>query len=409
MSSIQHLQGIFTQQDIEAFHQLPEVTSAREFLDSNDLRAHYFNIPLTPSLRATLEEKLGIQLEGISSIPMRWIRGDTSPHIDRPALNTAFNATYLVYLTSSQGSFSIDDQSFSITQNTGFIFNEGLQHETQGTGEEPRLLLGPMNEVAAPVGFNSITYFTSLNDALNVQNPIDTNVFADYTVGSPGGYTSWYIASNSSGTSPQNVAYNTNDVLNSDGNSAYYFLYPTNSPTICLAEGTQILTVHSDGRTEEYVPIESLKKGMLIRTLKHGVKAIDHLGSSKVYNPPNSQRSVNRLYVCKKEKFAEATDNLLLTGPHALLVHALTRSQKAGCQCMDKQEEHYKKEGRYRLPAYVSDSAAPYEKEGVYSIYHLSLEDEDPESSYGIYANGILVESCAKNFLLEKSGHTLLF
>jgi len=41
------------------------------------------------------------------------------------------------------------------------------------------------------------------------------------------------------------------------------------------------------------------------------------------------------------------------------------------------------------------------------TIYHLALENENYFSNYGIYANGLLVESCSKRYLKELSGMEL--
>jgi hypothetical protein len=50
----------------------------------------------------------------------------------------------------------------------------------------------------------------------------------------------------------------------------------------------------------------------------------------------------------------------------------------------------------------------PYEKEGAHNIYHFALENDDPYMNYGVYANGLLVETCSKRFLREYSGMQLI-
>ena len=47
----------------------------------------------------------------------------------------------------------------------------------------------------------------------------------------------------------------------------------------------------------------------------------------------------------------------------------------------------------YRLPACVHKRTSVYEKEGNYEIYHLALENENYYNNYGIWANGLLVET----------------
>jgi hypothetical protein len=102
----------------------------------------YFSVPITDSIRDTLQSQFGLDLSTRTSIPMRWIKGDTAPHID--VGSSAFENTYLVYLNDCPGEIIIDSHSYPIEANTGFVFNEGLSHETHLTENVPRLLLGPI-------------------------------------------------------------------------------------------------------------------------------------------------------------------------------------------------------------------------------------------------------------------------
>jgi len=212
--------NILSEEELQYLNNLPEVLTAKASLDSRPSGLIYFSVPVTETIRTALESRFGLQISVASSIPMRWIKGDTAPHIDRGA--SAFENTYLVYLNNSPGELVIDSQTYQIQANTGFVFNEGLSHETQGTEGVSRLLLGPMNEFAEPVGdVPNIRYYNSLSAALNFIDPIATSEVL-YTVGnvdsgSIGAITSWRIASNSAGSSPQNVVYNNGDILNSGG------------------------------------------------------------------------------------------------------------------------------------------------------------------------------------------------
>jgi hypothetical protein len=58
--------------------------------------------------------------------------------------------------------------------------------------------------------------------------------------------------------------------------------------------------------------------------------------------------------------------------------------------------------------AYLDEKAKPFEEEGTFTIYHLALENEHYTGNYGIYANGLLVESCSKRYLKELSHMELL-
>jgi len=52
--------------------------------------------------------------------------------------------------------------------------------------------------------------------------------------------------------------------------------------------------------------------------------------------------------------------------------------------------------------AYIDDNAKPWNSEGIYTIWHIALENADQTANYGIYANGYLVESCSIRTLRSK-------
>ncbi len=132
---------------IEYILSRPEVLESRSAAAAAAVTS--FNIPFTDALRPVLET---LGLPAIQQIPLRWIRGDTPPHVDTGAQGQSFEKTYLAYLTDSEGEFVLGDQAYPIRKGTGFVFSEGVRHETRDTGTEPRLLLGPMNELGLPVG-----------------------------------------------------------------------------------------------------------------------------------------------------------------------------------------------------------------------------------------------------------------
>ena len=52
--------------------------------------------------------------------------------------------------------------------------------------------------------------------------------------------------------------------------------------------------------------------------------------------------------------------------------------------------------------------ASIYKTPGQNTIYHLALENDNYYSNYGIYANGLLVETCSKRYLKELANMTLI-
>ena len=175
---------------------------------------------------------------------------------------------------------------------------------------------------------------------------------------------------------------------------------------MCFLEGTKILCFNSESQQEEYRPIESLRKGDLVKTFSNGYKPVDTIGTSKIYNPANNMRSLNRLYRCSKENYPSLTDDLVITGCHSILVKDITEEERA--TLLDLQGKIYVTEKNYRLIAAADKKATPYEQEGFFNIWHLALEHPEYTFNYGVYANGLLVESSSMRMMREMSGMDLI-
>lgn len=139
--------NFFTNDIIEYICNLSIVIKSKKELEKYNLQNKYFSINTTPEMQNILFEKLGLNLK---NVPMRWIKGDTKPHIDNG--KSEFNNTHLVYITNGGGELLIENCSFPIEQNTCYVFSEGIEHETVNTYPIPRLLLGPMSETGFAVG-----------------------------------------------------------------------------------------------------------------------------------------------------------------------------------------------------------------------------------------------------------------
>ena len=359
---------ILTEEQINAILNSESVLEAKERLaTSNTVR---FTMDLPTDVHAALQESLGLDLP--DQVPLRWIKGDTPSHVD--AGQSSFERTHLVYLTDSEGEFHLGDETFPIRKGESFVFPHGTLHGTSHTGTTPRLMIGPMSEDADPVGTNGTYYCASQNDALAYVSFVnDPGVFTILPPGSVGGYANWKSASNSTGTSSQAGVYNEGDVLNSDGE---YYLYPEG--VICFGKGSMI---QCEGGS---VPVEELKVGTLVKTLKHGYKAITLMGTSTIRNRGGSERIRDRLYVYPKE-------NLILTGGHSVLLDDVSGDQL----------ERIKKsfggvfftEGKLLLLAMDDERAEPYLTKGIFPIYNFVLEAPNENTNYGVFANGKLVES----------------
>jgi hypothetical protein len=121
------------------------------------------------------------------------------------------------------------------------------------------------------------------------------------------------------------------------------------------------------------------------------------IGNKTITNIECDERIKNKLYKCTKEDYGVFED-LILTGAHSILVDELTQLEKI--KSILSLGNIFKTDDKYRLPACIDDKPVPVEP-GVYTIYHLVLENDNEYTNYGIYANGILVESCSKYDFLQ--------
>lgn len=193
-------------------------------------------------------------------------------------------------------------------------------------------------------------------------------------------------------------AVNANGAGASSASLALYYM--------CFLEGTKILCYDPVAKEEIERPIESLRKGDLVKTTMDGYKAIDTIGASKIYNPANSMRSKNRLYKCSKENYPELKEDLVITGCHAVLVKELSDEERK--ELIEIQGKIYVTEDYYRLIACVDKRAQPYEKEGIFNIWHFALENDNYYYNYGVFANGLKVETASKRMMKEMSGMDLI-
>jgi len=170
---------------------------------------------------------------------------------------------------------------------------------------------------------------------------------------------------------------------------------------ICFKEDTKILTING------YIPIQNLRKGHLIKTLTQGYKSINMICKTKIYHNALKERNKDQLYKCTKETYPEILEDLVITGSHCILINKFKNKK----QLEDTLKIHgmiFITENKYRLPVCVDDRSEVYEKKGLYTIYHLALDNDNDYLNYGIYANGLLVETCSKIQLKELSNMTLI-
>lgn len=169
----------------------------------------------------------------------------------------------------------------------------------------------------------------------------------------------------------------------------------------CFKSDTKILT------DSGYRYIQDLRPGDLIKTRASGYKPVCMIGTIEIEHPASPDRIKNQLYTYSNDKCSEIFEDLVVTGCHSVLVDEFVSPEQRATTA-EVLGNIYVTENKYRLPACVDDRSAIYDKPGTYAIYHLALEHDNYYMNYGVYANGLLVETCSKRYLKELSHMTLI-
>jgi hypothetical protein len=180
-----------------------------------------------------------------------------------------------------------------------------------------------------------------------------------------------------------------------------FVIQPISDPS-CFNEGTKILCLNKLGE-EEYIPIENLRKGDLVKSYKHGYRKIDLIGKNPMINNPN--RFNECMYKMEKTPDNRLTEDLIVTGGHAILVDDLSIYKEendlifGGTPLIDD---------KYLLLSAVSKEFVKLENTNLYTYYHFILENNgNDDERFGVWANGILTETPSKNYFTNHK-YTLL-
>lgn len=144
-----------------------------------------------------------------------------------------------------------------------------------------------------------------------------------------------------------------------------------------------------------------------MKTLKNGFVPLHNIGKKQITHIASDERIKDQLYKCSKEQYPELTSDLVITGCHSILVDNFA-SEEQKETTKELLGNTFVTDDKYRLPACVDEKTSVYEVPGDYNIYHFALESDSYYKNYGVYANGLLVESCSKRYLKEFSSMELL-
>ena len=192
------------------------------------------------------------------------------------------------------------------------------------------------------------------------------------------------------------------------GSGVVIFAVLVPNPTYpCFKQGTKILRFNPETYQDEYVPVESLRKGDLVATAESGYQPIHSIGYKTITKPKSDPNPSNRLYKFSSPNCKEIFEPLYITGEHCTL-HRHIPAKKRNL-ITEHMGDVYITEEYYRMPAFLDDRGESYDGEdSPATIWHFALEHENVAHNYGVFANGLLVESCAIESLMEKSGMRLL-
>ena len=159
---------------------------------------------------------------------------------------------------------------------------------------------------------------------------------------------------------------------------------------VCFNEGTKILCF-KDGK-EQYVRVGRLREGDQVKTLNHGYKKITDMRKGTYIL--NGLRDMG-MYRMKKQ--GNMIADLEMSGLHSLLVDA--NDAKYADDIKRQRGINNKNsyiDGKFRLRANESHEFQQMEQK-EYTIYSFALEDK--QEQYGIWANGVLVETTKRKNL----------
>jgi hypothetical protein len=161
---------------------------------------------------------------------------------------------------------------------------------------------------------------------------------------------------------------------------------------MCFNEGTKILYLNKQ-KKDEYISVELLKKGNLIKTFRHGYRKIDLIGKNILINDPSIASKC--MYKMPKTETNELLEDLIVTGNHSIMVDSIPEQVL--------KQNISKIDNKYLLLSSASDHFEQITTKKPYVYYQLVLDNEhDDDAMYGIWANGILTETPSKQFFKKQ-------
>jgi hypothetical protein len=252
------------------------------------------------------------------------------------------------------------------------------------------------------IGGNVTQFYETINGSTNFNNNIaNTDGYFSYS-------SSFYIKINSMSYYISNPAYANFSLSNerafdtseisffSDqfmyiGSENVSFATQLITDPTCFNEGTKILCLNKNFE-EEYIPIENLRKGDLVKSYKHGYRKIDLIGKNIMINNPEKFNEC--MYKMEKTEENGLIEDLIVTGGHSILVDDLGNFKEENDKIFGRT---IMIDDKYLLLSAVSNDFKKLENTDLYTYYHFILENNgNNDERFGVWANGILTETSSK-------------
>lgn len=164
---------------------------------------------------------------------------------------------------------------------------------------------------------------------------------------------------------------------------------------ICYVKGTKILCLVDN--IEEYVNIEDIRLGTLVKTLYDGYLPVINIEHDEWINRYGNM--MNKIYKMPKENNKDLIEDLYVTGGHSIMVDSLTEEELKETKRIWGEPLMIK--GKYRLLSNINKNFSPVNDELRYHTYHICLGKGEENI---VYANGILSESQDLEWLRQHRG-----
>jgi surface protein len=289
------------------------------------------------------------------------------------------------------------------------LFNRNIGSWDTSSVTDMSLMFFNANTFNQDIGDWNVSNVTTFQNMFDGTNPAFNAQIKYWTVRATASFLNMFAFPGAFNTAYYNVTPSTYGASSGTANTqttpvADYFGRDRPERFPCFMKGSQILCLR--GEEEVYRPVQDLRKGDLVKTYRNGYLPIHMIGTSRLSNPGDEERTSNRLYKCSKELYPDLFEDLYITGCHSILVPALTNDQWENTK--ELLGNVYITDNHFRLMACVDEKAQPFKRDAMIDIYHIALENDDYYMNYGVYANGLLVETCSKRYLTELSNMRII-